>query len=55
MTSERPYQSAMPVSFALNELSENSGSQFDPNVVEAMLDLASGGQLRPVRASSLTT
>ena len=55
MTSERPYQSAMPVSFALNELSENSGSQFDPNVVEAMLDLASGGQLRPVRASSLIT
>jgi HD-GYP domain-containing protein (c-di-GMP phosphodiesterase class II) len=45
----------MPVPFALDELSDNSGSQFDPNVVDAMLDLASGVQLRPVRASSLTT
>lgn len=54
ITSERPYQAAMPVSFAVDELRDNAGSQFDPIVVEAMLDLAGGASLRPVRSSSLT-
>ena len=46
MTSDRPYQPSMPVETALRELADNSGSQFDPLVVEAMLDLAGGGSLR---------
>ena len=46
MTSDRPYQPSMPIEAALGELAEHSGSQFDPLVVEAMLDLAHGGSLR---------
>ena len=54
MTSDRPYQGPMPIAEALNELEENAGSQFDPIVAEAMLDLAAGGRLRPARSASLT-
>jgi putative nucleotidyltransferase with HDIG domain len=44
MTSDRPYRGAMPVTEAIAELNRNSGRQFDPAVVdalvaEAMLDL----------------
>ncbi len=45
MTSDRPYQPSMAVADALEELDRNAGSQFDPTVVEAMLDLAAGGRL----------
>jgi HD-GYP domain-containing protein (c-di-GMP phosphodiesterase class II) len=37
MTSDRPYRRAMSHREALAELTENSGSQFDPNVVEALV------------------
>jgi diguanylate cyclase (GGDEF)-like protein/putative nucleotidyltransferase with HDIG domain len=37
MTSDRPYRSAMSHREALAELTANAGSQFDPNVVEALL------------------
>jgi putative nucleotidyltransferase with HDIG domain len=37
MTTDRPYRSALPVHVALAELRDNAGSQFDPNVVEALL------------------
>ena len=41
MTSKRSYQPAMPVEFAVHEIRQNAGSQFDPAVVEVFLDLAS--------------
>ena len=44
ITSNRPYQPALPVGYALNELIRCSGTQFDPAVVEATLSLA--GQLQ---------
>lgn len=39
ITSDRPYQPAMPMQYALNELIRWSSSQFDPVVVEAVLEL----------------
>ena len=39
MTSDRPYRKGMPLDRVLSELSKYSGSQFDPNCVEAMLRL----------------
>lgn len=40
ITSDRPYQSALPVQYALDEIVRCSGSQFDPSVVEATVALA---------------
>jgi len=39
MTSRRVYRDALPVSVALKELRDNAGSQFDPAIVDAMLEL----------------
>ncbi|AEH51654.1 HD domain-containing phosphohydrolase [Pseudothermotoga thermarum] len=39
MTSDRPYRKAMTVEQAVEELKKNSGTQFDPKVVEAFLEL----------------
>jgi HD-GYP domain-containing protein (c-di-GMP phosphodiesterase class II) len=46
MTSDRPYRVAMPVEQALEEVREGAGSQFDPTVVRAFLDLANEGGLQ---------
>jgi HD-GYP domain-containing protein (c-di-GMP phosphodiesterase class II) len=40
ITSERPYQPALPLEYALSELERYSGSQFDPAVVDAVMTLA---------------
>src|SRR3954454_3056026 len=37
MTTTRPYRAAMPVAEAIAEMRRCSGTQFDPNVVEALL------------------
>ena len=37
MTTDRPYREAMPLSEAVAELRRCSGTQFDPNVVDALL------------------
>jgi putative nucleotidyltransferase with HDIG domain len=39
MTSDRPYRSALSTQEALNEIMRCRGSQFDPRVVEAFLDI----------------
>jgi HD-GYP domain-containing protein (c-di-GMP phosphodiesterase class II) len=39
MTTDRSYRRAMPLSAALAELQANRGTQFDPRVVDALLDL----------------
>jgi putative nucleotidyltransferase with HDIG domain len=39
MTSDRPYRQALPTISALNEILKHNGTQFDPLVVEAFLDI----------------
>jgi putative nucleotidyltransferase with HDIG domain len=39
MTSDRPYRKALTALDAMNEILKYSGSQFDPQVVEAFLDI----------------
>jgi putative nucleotidyltransferase with HDIG domain len=38
MTTTRPYRQAMPQSVAVAELLKNAGTQFDPRVVDALID-----------------
>jgi putative nucleotidyltransferase with HDIG domain len=55
MTSDRPYRDALPREVALNELTRGRGSQFDPVVVDAFLELdaaASAASACPDDASS---
>jgi HD-GYP domain-containing protein (c-di-GMP phosphodiesterase class II) len=42
MTTDRPYRSALSVEAALAELEENSGTQFDPDVVYALASVLRG-------------
>jgi HD-GYP domain-containing protein (c-di-GMP phosphodiesterase class II) len=50
MTTTRSYRRAMSMAAALDELRRNSGTQFDPKVVQALLDVirAEGVVVRPV-------
>jgi HD-GYP domain-containing protein (c-di-GMP phosphodiesterase class II) len=48
MISKRPYREAMQVGSALDELRAGSGSQFDPDVVDAMLQIVRPSRARPV-------
>lgn len=45
MTSTRAYQPALPVDFAVGEISRNAGTQFDPAVVDIFLELAEVNRL----------
>lgn len=42
ITSERPYRKAMPPEAALAEIEDNSGTQFDPQIVAVFAKLISG-------------
>jgi HD-GYP domain-containing protein (c-di-GMP phosphodiesterase class II) len=44
MTSDRPYREAMSDDEAFKELEDNSGTHFDPEVVEALLAVLSREQ-----------
>jgi HD-GYP domain-containing protein (c-di-GMP phosphodiesterase class II) len=45
MTSTRAYQAALPVEFAVTEIQQHSGTQFDPQVVGMFLELAAVNRL----------
>lgn len=45
MTSVRAYQPALPVDYAVSEIRTNAGSQFDPQIVDIFLELASVNKL----------
>ena len=39
MTTDRPYRHALPKKEAVRRLKENAGTQFDPKVVRAFLEV----------------
>lgn len=43
MTSDRPYRKALPVEMAIQELRENAGSQFDPDLIPPFVELLENG------------
>jgi HD-GYP domain-containing protein (c-di-GMP phosphodiesterase class II) len=45
MTSTRAYQAALPVEFAVAEIRQHAGGQFDPQVVAMFLELAAVNRL----------
>jgi diguanylate cyclase (GGDEF)-like protein len=45
MTSDRPYRAGMPVADALAELARCATTQFDPAIVQAMIELVESGRL----------
>jgi HD-GYP domain-containing protein (c-di-GMP phosphodiesterase class II) len=51
MTTDRSYRSAMPVAAAVAELKANSGTQFDPRMVDALLEIV-GRDLPPPEPAS---
>ena len=52
ITNHRCYQPALSVEFAIQEITINSGTQFDPTVVEAFLSVAENGDL-PFAAAAI--
>jgi HD-GYP domain-containing protein (c-di-GMP phosphodiesterase class II) len=51
ITSHRPYQPAMPIEYAVSELTSNLGTQFDADAVGALISVVTYGTER----SSVTT
>ena len=47
MTTNRSYRKAMSPAEALDELRSCAGTQFDPTVVEALVEIADGAEARP--------
>jgi len=48
MTTDRPYRQALGVDESVRRLREGRGSQWDPDAVDAFLDLVAGGRLAPM-------
>ena len=48
---ERPYREAWPKAKVLKHLSSQSGTDFDPKIVERLLDQEKGGELSPATPS----
>ncbi len=48
MISDRPYRKALSMEAAIKELRDNSGTQFDPQVVEAFLEVLGDREQAPV-------
>lgn len=50
MTSRRPYRDAQPAEWAIGEVGRCAGSQFDPEVAQALVDAYAAGELDLDRA-----
>jgi GAF domain-containing protein len=53
MTSDRPYRKASALEVAVEQVRAGAGSQFHPDVAEAVLDAAHNGTLRVIAQDSL--
>jgi len=53
MTTDRPYRKAMSIEVAVGELKSNSGSQFDPMIVEAFLRILEREGAQPLSGTAL--
>ncbi len=53
MTTDRPYRAALPVEFALDEIRDGAGTQFDPAVVEVFLAMVDEGALSELATPSV--
>ncbi len=53
ITNHRSYQPALSVEFAIQEITSNAGTQFDPSVVEAFLSVSDHGRLPLSAAAAL--
>lgn len=51
MTSDRPYRKALAFQAALDEIGRNRGTQFDPDIVDALMRLASSGKLESLKSN----
>jgi HD-GYP domain-containing protein (c-di-GMP phosphodiesterase class II) len=49
MTTDRPYRKALPLHTATGELAACAGTQFDPTVVDALLQLVEQGTVTPAQ------
>ena len=48
MISDRPYRKGMPLEVALTEIRRGAGTQFDPQVVEAFIEIANSSGWTPL-------
>jgi GAF domain-containing protein len=53
MTSDRPYRKGVPLDIAVAQVREGAGSQFHPDVAEAVMDAAGSGMLKVIPQESL--
>jgi GAF domain-containing protein len=53
MTSDRPYRKGVPLDIAVAQVREGAGSQFHPDVAEAVMDAAQSGLLKVIPQESL--
>lgn len=51
MITDRPYRRGMPIEKAIEELRRNRGTQFDPVVADAIIEIYEDGNLKPARMS----
>jgi len=49
MITDRPYRKGMPIEKAIEELRRNRGTQFDPIVVDTIIELYEEGRLKPAQ------
>jgi HD-GYP domain-containing protein (c-di-GMP phosphodiesterase class II) len=49
MTSDRPYRKGLPIEVAVDEIKRCSGSQFDPEIVDAFMKAYEKGKIKVQR------